>query len=89
MLIIKNCIPNKPLKPSIKFAPLIINKKHKIKKIFKKILFSSQLAKKIKSIWVKPKLKVGKTNIISDSTGSKIKNINANINLKWKKVLEF
>ena len=28
ILIIKRLIDNKPLKPSIRFAPLIINKKH-------------------------------------------------------------
>ena len=27
--IIINCKPNRPLNPSIKFAPLIMNKKHK------------------------------------------------------------
>ena len=42
-------------------------------------LLSKELTKN-NSIYI-PKLKVGKTNIISDSTGSKIKNINDNINL--------
>ena len=49
VFIIKTCIPNKPLKPSIKFAPLIMNKKHNNKNIFKKKKLSNKLFKNIKS----------------------------------------
>ena len=49
-LIINKLIVKRPLKPSIKFAPLTINKKHKAMKIVEKILFSSQKLRKIKSI---------------------------------------
>ena len=38
-LIIIKLIVNRPLKPSIKLAPLTINKKHKSIKIIEKILF--------------------------------------------------
>ena len=49
-LIIIKLIVNRPLKPSIKLAPLTINKKHKSTKIIEKILLSNQELKKIKSI---------------------------------------
>ncbi len=46
-------IANRPLKPSIKFAPFTINKKHKSIKKVEKILFFSHEFKKIKSIlWI-------------------------------------
>ena len=43
-------IVKRPLKPSIKFAPLTINKKHKSIKKMEKILFSNHKFKKIRSI---------------------------------------
>ena len=49
-LIIIKFIDKRPLKPSIKFAPFTMNKKHKRIKKVEKILFSSQEFKKIKSI---------------------------------------
>ena len=49
-LIIIKLIVNKPLNPSIKFAPFIINKKHKSTKNNEKILFSIHEFKNIKSI---------------------------------------
>ena len=42
-------IPSKPLKPSIKFDPFIINKKQSKIKIDKKYLFFKKLFKNIKS----------------------------------------
>ena len=41
--IIIKFIVKRPLKPSIKLAPLTINKKHQIQKILKIILFSNNL----------------------------------------------
>ena len=47
--IIIKFIVKRPLKPSIKFAPFIINKKHKRTKIFENILFSNHVFKKMRS----------------------------------------
>ena len=47
--IINKFIPSKPLKPSIKFDPLIINKKQSKIKIDKKYSFFKKLFKNIKS----------------------------------------
>ena len=49
-LIIIKLIVKRPLKPSIKFAPFTINKKHKSIKNMEKILFSINEFKKIRSI---------------------------------------
>ena len=43
-------IAKRPLNPSIKFAPLIINKKHSTIKIVEKIWLCNHKFKKIKSI---------------------------------------
>ena len=51
-LIIIKLIVKRPLKPSIKFDPLIINKKHKSIKIVEKILLSNHEFKKIRSIYL-------------------------------------
>ena len=51
-LIIIKLIAKRPLKPSIKFAPLIINKKHKSIKIVEKILLSNHEFKKTRSIYL-------------------------------------
>tara|TARA_B100001093_G_C26631904_1_gene929256 strand:+ start:478 stop:828 length:351 start_codon:yes stop_codon:yes gene_type:complete len=48
-LIINICIPSKPLKPSIKFAPLIINKKHRRIKIKLKSLLDNHIFRNSKS----------------------------------------
>ena len=48
-LIIIKCIVKSPLKPSIRFAPFIINKKHKTIKKIEKILFSNQRLRNSKS----------------------------------------
>ena len=48
-LIIINCKANRPLKPSIKFAPFIINKKQISTKMLEKNLFSIQDFKNIRS----------------------------------------
>ena len=50
-LIIIKFIVKSPLKPSIKFDPLIINKKHKSTKNDEKNLFSNKKFKKVKSIF--------------------------------------
>ena len=50
-LIIIKLIVKSPLNPSIKFAPLTINKKHKITKKIEKTLFCNHKFKKIKSIF--------------------------------------
>ena len=47
--IIKICMPSKPLKPSIKFDPLIIKRKQRIIKIIIKILFVNHKFKNCKS----------------------------------------
>ena len=49
-LTIIKLIVKRPLKPSIKFAPFTINKKHKSIKNMEKILFSINEFKKIRSI---------------------------------------
>ena len=49
ILIISMCIAKRPLKPSIKFDPLIINKKQSKIKIDKKYSFFKKLFKNIKS----------------------------------------
>ena len=71
-LIIIKLIAKRPLKPSIKFAPFTINKKHKSKKIIEKILMSNHEFKKIKSIYL---ISMGKKII------KIIKNIIINSNL--------
>ena len=78
--IINKFIPNKPLKPSIKFDPLIINKKHiKVKKI-EKILFFNKKFINIKSIFF----------IWSDNIAiKKIKDIIINPNLRFGLILTF
>ena len=50
--IINELIAKSPLKPSTRFAPFTINKKHKSIKIEEKILLSSQALKKIKSTFL-------------------------------------
>ena len=50
--IIIRLIAKRPLNPSIKLAPFIINKKHRSIKIFEKIIFSNHEFKKIKSIFL-------------------------------------
>ena len=68
-LIIIKLIVKRPLKPSIKFAPLTINKKHKSIKIVEKILFSNHEFKKIRSIYLismgKKIIKIIKNTIIN------------------------
>ena len=59
-LIIIKLIVRRPLKPSIKFDPLIINKKHKSTKTVEKILLSSHEFKKIRSIYL---ISIGKKNM--------------------------
>ena len=49
-LIIMRLIHNKPLKPSIRFAPFTINRKHRSINSVEKILFSNYGFKNIKSI---------------------------------------
>ena len=49
-LIIIKLIAKRPLKPSIKFAPFIMNKKQRRINNIEKILFSNNKFKKIKSI---------------------------------------
>ena len=70
-LIIIKLIVKRPLKPSIKFAPFTINKKHKSTKIIEKILLSNQEFKKIKSIFVisidKKFIKMIKKTIINNN----------------------
>ena len=51
-LIIIKFIDNNPLKPSIKFAPFIINRKHKRINAEDAILFCNNVFKKIKSIFL-------------------------------------
>ena len=50
--IIIKLIVKRPLKPSIKFAPFIMNRKHRSIKKIEKTLFSSQEFKKIRSIFI-------------------------------------
>ena len=69
-----------PLKPSIRFAPFTINKKHKSTKIEEKILLSNQLLKKIKSTFL-----ISIENIFIKI----IKNIIININLIFELKLFF
>ena len=68
-LIIIKLIVKRPLKPSIKFAPLTINKKHKSIKIVEKILLSNHEFKKIRSIYLismgKKIIKIIKNTIIN------------------------
>ena len=68
-LIIIKLIAKRPLKPSIKFAPFTINKKHKSVKIVEKILLSNHEFKKIRSIyWIsigKKIIKISKKIIIN------------------------
>ena len=70
-LTIIKLIVKRPLKPSIKFAPLTINKKHKSKKIVEKILLSNHEFKKIKSIFIisieKKFIKMIKKTIINNN----------------------
>ena len=70
-LIIIKLIVKRPLKPSIKLAPFIMNKKHKSTKIVEKNLFSSQVSRKIKSMcWIsigRIFIKITKNNIINDN----------------------
>ena len=57
--IIIKLIVRSPLKPSMRLAPLIINKKHNNTKKVEKILLSNQAFRKIKStfsIWIEKKL---------------------------------
>ena len=49
--IINECIPNKPLNPSMRLAPLTINKKHKHTKNNAKISISNRLFKKDKPLF--------------------------------------
>ena len=73
-------IVNKPLKPSIKLAPFITNKKHKSTNIEEKILLSSQELKKTKSIFLIS---------IENRLIKIIKNIIININLMFELTLFF
>ena len=50
--IINKWMAKSPLKPSIRFAPFTINKKHKSTKIVEKILLSNHELKKIRSIFL-------------------------------------
>ena len=50
--IIIKLIVKRPLKPSIKFAPFIMKRKHRSIKKIEKTLFSSQEFKKIRSIFI-------------------------------------
>ena len=70
-LIIIKLIAKRPLKPSIRFAPFTINKKHKSIKNVEKILFCKNEFKKIKSIFVisidKKFIKMIKKTIINNN----------------------
>ena len=57
-------ITSKPLKPSIKFAPLIIKRKHKRTKNDEKILLSIRVFKKGISIF---KILIGKKNMVPNN----------------------
>ena len=73
-LIIIKLIVKRPLKPSIKFAPFIIKRKHKSINIIEKIWFSNHESKKIKSMYlISTRRIVIKTN----------KNIVINVNLRF------
>ena len=56
-------ITNNPLNPSIKFAPLIINRKHNNTKMVEKILIFNKFLKKGMSIF---KILIGKKYIIEN-----------------------
>ncbi len=73
--IINELMAKSPLKPSIRFAPFTINKKHKSTNIEEKILLSSQELKKTKSIFLIS---------IENRLIKIIKNIIININLMFE-----
>ena len=77
-LITIRLIVRRPLKPSIKFAPLIINKKLNNTKKIEKILFSNQEFKKNKSTFL---ISIGSRLIKS------IKKITISVNLVFGLVL--
>ena len=75
--IISELMAKSPLKPSIRFAPFTINKKHKSTKIEEKILLSNQLLKKIKSTFL-----ISIENIFMKIIKNTIININLMFELK-------
>ena len=102
-IIINECNPNSPLYPSIKFAPLIINKKHNNTKKDEKILLCKKFDKKDMSIfkifigkkWIEKERKIIINNNLLDgltliliSSNKPVKNIKLLIKMYSYKISE-